>query len=462
LPAEDKPPEPTRASGWTAEKIFAVVGLTFGLALVLATPPFGAPDEHSHLARAYLISEGRFSLPGRATGAEAWIPRSMVTLYGRMAHSEPLRRPRSYRPSEILEHLRQPLAPEQRVQVGFIGTNGPVAYAPQALAVLLGRLWEASPAALLFLGRFANLVCYIALGWFAIARAPLRKWALCLILLTPMALAQAASLSADAPTNALAALFVAWVWRIAFAPGSEVTRRDLIALVLISALLGLTKLAYWPLAALALLIPGDRFRNGPRRSAFCVAVAAAALLPAVFWLLMVRASDPVPISENADAVQQLLFILRQPLTYLAVILNTVVRGFADYARTFVGILGHLNIPLPTVLYAIYPLGILAASLCDPRDPRELSPGRRVGLVGIFLVCGACVFTMSYLGWNPVESPVISGVQGRYFVPALPLLFLALPSAGVPLSLEIRAGGTAALATISLALAVSAVWEAFYS
>ena len=34
---------------------------------------------------------------------------------------------------------------------------------------------------------------------------------------------------------------------------------------------------------------------------------------------------------------------------------------------------------------------------------------------------ATVFTMAYLGWNPVGERVIRGVQGRYWAPAVPML-----------------------------------------
>jgi uncharacterized membrane protein len=134
----------------------------------------------------------------------------------------------------------------------------------------------------------------------------------------------------------------------------------------------------------------------------------------------------------------------------------------DYGRTLVGVLGHLNIPLPGALYLIYPLALVAAALSDPRDPGELSPPRRIALVGIFLACAGCVFTMAYLGWNPLGAETISGVQGRYFVPVLPLLLLALPAAGTRLPTESQAWGTAAVAALSLSLAVHSVWEAFFS
>src|SRR4029079_8068336 len=60
----------------TPERTVLVVGLLGGLLFVAATPPFQAPDEPNHFARAYQISEG--VLFPRSGGAD--LPESVVTL----------------------------------------------------------------------------------------------------------------------------------------------------------------------------------------------------------------------------------------------------------------------------------------------------------------------------------------------------------------------------------------------
>ena len=93
----------------------------------------------------------------------------------------------------------------------------PVAYLPQAAAIAAGRAFGLHPLALMYLGRVANLMVWIALGYAAIRAAPDLGRPLLLLLLMPMSIFQAASLSADATTNGLAALLAAVVWRYATA-----------------------------------------------------------------------------------------------------------------------------------------------------------------------------------------------------------------------------------------------------
>ena len=64
----------------TPHRSFLVLGLGFGALFVLATPPFAPPDELRHFLRAYLVSEGRFAVPGQAPGYSASIPRSLARL----------------------------------------------------------------------------------------------------------------------------------------------------------------------------------------------------------------------------------------------------------------------------------------------------------------------------------------------------------------------------------------------
>jgi uncharacterized membrane protein len=128
---------------------------------------------------------------------------------------------------------------------------------------------------------------------------------------------------------------------------------------------------------------------------------------------------------------------------------------------FVGILGHLNVHLPTALHVLFP-GVLAAlALADRGDPATLGPARRAALVVIFLLGALGILSLAYLGWCRVGQPVINGVQGRYFAPFVPLLLLALPARGGRLPPELSAWGAAAVAAVALSSAATSLWRGFF-
>ena len=441
-------------------RVFVALGLVFGLAFAALTPPLGSPDEQIHLARTFLISEGHFRVPGRAPGFEATFPRSLLTLHRTLRHAKPMTPPRRFSAAELRALFAQPLAAESRRPGTALGSYGPVAYLPQALLLLPGRLLEAPPVVLVYLGRLGNLLAWLAAGWLALRLLPLRGWATCLLLLTPMAVAQAASLSADVPTHAAALLVFACATRAAFGPESLARRGDLVGLTVSLGALGLTKPGYWLLAALVVLIPARRFRGRRERVVVYAATLLAALVPSALWLAGAEAANPL-LSPNADPRGQLGFVLGHPLEFAGVLVATVERNFFGYVIGFVGVLGHLNVHLPTALHLLFPGALAALALADRGDPATLGPARRAALVVIFLLGALGILSLAYLGWCRVGQAVINGVQGRYFVPFVPLLLLALPARGGRLPPGLSAWGAAGVAAVSLSSAATALWNGFF-
>jgi uncharacterized membrane protein len=414
----------------SAERAFLALALLFGIAFSLSTPPYDAPDEPRHFGRAYLISEGRLTPPGQAPGHRATIPRSLVELHPPRPHVPPgYPMHWTHDVAQLRALASRPLAPGERVGAGHLSLYHPALYAAPALAIAAGRVLGFSALGLLATGRIANLLVWVVGTWLAIRWIPFRKWVLALLALTPMSVFQAATLSADAPTNAIACLWTALALRAAYAPGRRVDRRGGWALVGGGALLGFAKPAYWLLPALALGIPRERFASARQRALVVGGSAAAALALPVLWLLVVRAASPPSLAPQLepDSQAQLLQILQHPLRFVAVLVATVVRFTPIYLETLVGWLGPLEVHLPALLYVAWPLALAAAALTDPEGPEGPSSAARLGLAALFLASAALVLATAYLFWNRVGAPLILGVQGRYFLPVAPLLLLALPA-----------------------------------
>ena len=109
-----------------------------------------------------------------------------------------------------------PLNPGERILITFPNTAHyfPVCYLPQCSGIILGRVLRVTPLAMIYLGREFNLLFWILLGYWAMRSAPLIARPLVLILLMPMSLCVASTLSADAPTNAFAAAYTAMICNV--------------------------------------------------------------------------------------------------------------------------------------------------------------------------------------------------------------------------------------------------------
>jgi hypothetical protein len=446
------------------ERAFLVLGGIFALLFAGLTPPLGNPDEHVHLVRAYLVSEGRLAVPGRAPHARETMPRSLLALHRDLRHGDFRSAPRHFTFGEIRELADRPLRPRERIGVGFVGTYGPIAYAPQALAMWPGRMAGLGPLALLYLGRLGNVAAFLAAGWLALRLAPRRGLALALLMLLPISVSQAASLSADVPTHAVAFVFVALCWRLALAPGVRVEARDGVGLVACAALLGLAKPGYLLLVALVGVIPLERFGSRRRALRVVAATAAAMLLTTLLWTAVAVAADPSPAAPLANPGAQARHILAHPLHFMGVLARSLVAHLPGLVRTGVGVLGHLNIPLPGAVYLLAPAAIVGAILSDRPDPPQLSWGRRGFMLGLFAASVLLVLTMGYVGWNAPGAPLVLGIQGRYLAPLVPLLLLAVPALGGEARAAWRLwlrGACLLVAGGVLLVALLSVLEAFY-
>jgi len=459
IPLGEEGARPAQAGEGTPARLFAACALAGGILLTLLTPPLGNPDEHVHLARGYLLSEGLWIAPAQATWAQATIPTSLVTLYRWMDHTQPPAPPRTFRFSELTQLLRHRVEPAVRVEVGFLDYYPPLAYAPQAILIRLARCFDASPALLVYAGRLGNLIFYSVLGTLALLLTPLRRWSLCLLLLLPMNLAQASSLSADAPTLAFASLFVAFTCRAGFA-SHAVGRGTWQGLLLSACGLGLTKPGYWVLAFAPFVIPLERFPSRSGRWILLGGVLLSATLPGALWATIVVASGPFSSSPVADPSAQLAFLLTHPLESASALVRTAAQLLPLYVETFVGRLGHLNVALPAWFVAATPIVLLGSALMEPSDPPTLNRRRRIFLASLFGIGAVGIFGVAFLGWNEVGAHLIRGVQGRYFAPLAPLALLAIPALGGRMSPAARLQITTAWVLVGLASAISAICQAF--
>ena len=157
--------------------------------------------------------------------------------------------------------------------------------------------------------------------------------------------------------------------------------------------------------------------------------------------------------EQFDPVWKLRYMLVEPLLFPRLLLSL----FTDYGfqlwQQSIGVLGWLDAPLAGWTYPVL-TALLAASFVGPLGT-DRATGRRIALACALAVAGYCfaVVFIWFLVWTAINATQIDGVQGRYFVPALPALALgtaALVRRGF--SENVRA--TIALAAAALSCAAS--------
>lgn len=403
----------TRSAFWAA-LLFAALALGY----TGATGPFRAADESAHFFRAYAISEGQFvAQRARSDLLGSYLPVNipkLAAILGAYPQQPALALPKGRLTRARALELKRGL----RGFVHFPGAamHSPVVYFPAVLALAVGRLLHCGPLVLFYLARCSNaFVVAASLGW-GVSRVWQRAPFLACVALFPMTLAQVGTVTADAVTFGVTFCWLAEI--ISARAEAKSPARPWWRWAIFALLLSQLRFPYPLLGLLIFSVPGRA--RGKALFVFLVFV------PCLLWLGIIRdlQVQTRPFVQ-VDPAAQLSFVLGQPFDFI----GRVFAGLRDAGITYwhetVGVLGWLDFPVPGWLVVGLTLGLLVATCSSDRTALRL--GLRFRFACFALGSGGLFLTalLAYMAWNKIGAETIEGWQGRYSLPLLPLLLLAL-------------------------------------
>jgi hypothetical protein len=317
----------------------------------------------------------------------------------------------------------------------------PVTYIPAALGLGAAILMGGRPHESIIAARLANVLAFTLIGALALLMAKHGRLLLLITLSLPMTVWLAGSVSQDGLAIAITVLGVALLTRrgaAGFWCGSAAL-----------AVLVLQKPPFAPLAILPLAMPGlfDGQAIGRHGIGRRIGGAALVAVPGLLWSVAVAAlvsvpllpgppyhpgplwpGDPGRLFRSAVAGAQITVLLHHPLQVALLPITAGGQALRPLWLQFVGVLGQLSIPLPHLLYRLWSAAIvsgIAALMTGPRDAGTrwfTAPAVALGVLGSMEL----IFVALYLTWTPVGMDRVDGIQGRYFIPLLPVLLFVVP------------------------------------
>lgn len=426
------------------EKYYVVLALVFGLSLVFLTPPLQVHDEIDHLNRAYQLAE--FNI----FQFDSTVPVSLMQLFNNYAkmNFDTLKKTSI---DEILSQRKVELNPQARSRISVPHYIFP--YFPQALGIFIGKMFNCSPVILLYIGRIFNLLFSIVLIYLAIRNAPFLKWTFFLLGLMPMTLFLCASLSKDAMTISLSFLLTALFLQFAYEQQKTISTKDLVILFTVSFLVATTRSIYTILIGMFLLIPVYRIGSlkkyiiifmglmitvflatqiGALKPLFQPKIADSTQLtmnltstPAPSTLEYFQSDLPNIIPKGINFKEQKNFILNNHIQYMGIVFNSVFIFQRTFLlKSFVGFMGWYR-DLPKWHTNFYLLMLIITAFLLSKKDIKIGLTNKLIIASIFIAGVILIETGLYLTWSAVGQSYIEGVQGRYFIPYAPLLFLFL-------------------------------------
>lgn len=451
------------------ESVFVFLMLSFGILYSYVLPPISAPDEMRHFISAYQLSNRMMGLPAWADDGEGgqkvpireedWFAEdycgdfsAFLTAEGYLATDEAgadgakILGQTLTEETYVLIHEKGLLWEEPRLTgVGEpkLYGNGtalsnhqpvvttPLAYAAPAVGITIARMMGMNCIALMTLGRFCNLLLFTAAGYVSMKKLPFGKEILFGCALLPAVCCLASSFSYDAFIMAGIFAFTAECLHLAYA-AERVTVRDVVLLALLMAVIGPCKMIYTVFMGLCLLIPVKKF-DGWRNwflSALCVLAAW------VFAMILVNSQTVASYATETEnyitwaeeAGYSLTELIHRPVHTMQLFFNTVAWQAEYWHMTLIGAyLGNIDpvLDVPYLLVVCFSVGLIMLALRKPGEHLNITGANRIWIWFLcFLCAGAAMFSM-LLAWTPVNSKIICGVQGRYFLPFLPVFLMTM-------------------------------------
>ncbi|MGB9936562.1 MAG: DUF2142 domain-containing protein [Methanobacterium sp.] len=411
----------------TPQALFAFLALIYGISFLLVIPPFQVPDEYEHYYKAWDVSKGDIIPIKIENKAGVYVPKSLKiatdTVYQKWMFLI-----KNDRKLDLNYLINLPLKNDEPIFVDIskysVITYSPLVYLAPAIAIAAGKLFSLSPIALLYLGRFANLLLWILLVFMAIKITPVFKWGFVALSLIPMTIFQAASLSADGITIALSFLLIALFLNLSLNEDKKkINKKDVGVLFLVIIALSLTKIPYFLLILLLFLVPSVKFGSKKKMFSIFAFLFLSSLLTVFLWNMAVKGLY-MPLNPGVSIKDQLFYILPHPLEFIQIVFNTLTIYLHDFPLIIVGNWAFADDPIPQWVYSTGLIVLIITALFDNRKIK-INIKQKSLIFGVFLLISSILFFIEYLTWTDVGKAVIQGMQGRYFIPMIPLTFLLL-------------------------------------
>ncbi len=398
--------------------VFLPISMVIGIAYMLFLPPFAAPDEETHYVTAYNMSN---HILGVYDEDDIWRCREEDQYY---TYSDQVN---SYTYFYMFDDMfRRTTATENTAENPVWGDmfKGPITMnGPGALGITFARILKLGYTDMILWGRFFNLLISSICIAGAISLTPVRKELFFVLGCLPIAFQQRASFSYDGMNIGLIFLFAAYLLHLIYEK-HRIERKDYVFLFLGMIFAAPMKLVYFPVALLVLLIPNAKFSNA-KAWMIKTGYALSAVVFTVLWNSSRFIKNWDMTNETDYDGYTLSGVLKDFPHTCSLLIETIREKLGFYVNTTFGVsLGYFRFDFGNEFLIVLIIALVLAMMMKQKC--EIKTTHRWMFALIFLLsAGMSVLTMLLVN-TPLDSPVIEGVQGRYFLPVLPLLLLCLP------------------------------------
>lgn len=387
-----------KSKKYSIEKVYLSFAAYFVI-IAFIIPPFHAPDEFYHFTQSYGLSENFFSKE-----TIKYPSNYECLLYGHESNNV-------YNTNDIYKCLiskksKKTMLYDTRLQAHNI------AHIIISIPIRLVRLFTSSPIVIFFIGRFMNLVLNLIILYMALKLLPFGKKNLLLIIAIPVLIQQFTTYSYDGLANSISILLVSYILNLTFVKQKTTTKDYLIISLLLFLLMNI-KIPYAMLGAPLLLVPKDKYNNSVIRKYFItLLIIISSFIAYKVFNGIVSVNDSIVGGLSSNSI---ITLITNPIYTLKLFKNTIFTNLKFYIITMIGGLDWLNVYMSN--FYINLIIVMLIVLLFGGGNKINKWGRFFYLV-ISVIIFIGILVALYISWTDPNSSIITGVQGRYFLPLL--------------------------------------------
>ena len=412
------------------EVIAFIVTLFLGVLYLFVIPFFSVPDEYSHFATVY----GKSSIILRKE-----VLGDNEKVVGGEDAAVALSREEHPKAEDYVKCFRGMAGKEDEEYDAYVELRKPLnvsalGYFPQILGVTLGRFLKLNGFQVFFLGRLFALILYAVIIGLTVKLLPFGKITMFIIGILPMTLQQAVSYSYDSVMNSAIFLMTAYILYLAYSKES-VEKKDIIFILLLGIVIISVKFIYFSIVGLILVIPKEKFQHLRKKIESVIMLFSGGLLYIILMksdliLKSIGVSTSIVTSNSSTNTVDTIgyytisYCIKHPIEIIELFIRTVSDRASFYIESMLGSwMGWLDIKVSSLVIILFSILLLFSALQKENQvvfkKNQRSILALISVLVIMEVLGSFVF-YTYQG-----ADYIWGVQGRYFLPILPITLLCM-------------------------------------
>ena len=300
-----------------------------------------------------------------------------------------------------------------------------LAYLPSVVGLTLARIVHLGSYPAIYFAKLCSFAAYLFMCYYAIKKTPILKTVFVFTAALPVSLYNATGITYDTMTISAVLLSLSHIflwWE------RDLNKKEWITLGAAAILVGSCKGGvFLPVFLLMLAVPFKRFRLDKRKACILAFFFVGAIV--VFFLKygnvvlsMLQVNTPDMTTENPELRYGVGYCFLYPVEFLKMLFLSIVERGDIYIGQLLGYRTQwMNATIEWIIMIPFLLLLFAAAVKKEQEPFLAFNKRKIAV--FLLLCAEFVgMHMILMSDTKVSSNFIYGVQGRYFVAVIPLLF----------------------------------------